>query len=139
MSSKRKIIIIISLFIVMFVIIKLFLGGTYLYHFWEELIPEIITLLFVSLVMMIIPFLFKVFNKRKIKFATGKKICFFNSLILYIVFSIPNILTILKGCGNRDLFTVDPLFLSKTLLIIYFVISLIYYFINMLIFVENKK
>lgn len=67
MSYKIKRIIGFSLLLMNLVIIKLFLGGKYLYHFWEELIPEILVLLIVSLILMIVPLMFILVNKKKVR------------------------------------------------------------------------
>ena len=53
MNNKTKKIVGFSLLFIILIVIKLFLGGTYLYHFWEELIPEILVLLIISFILMI--------------------------------------------------------------------------------------
>lgn len=139
MSCKIKRIIGFSLLLINLVIIKLFLGGKYLYHFWEELIPEILVLLIVSLILMIVPLIFKLVNKKRLEYKKGKVICLFNSLILFIMFSIPNLLTILKGNNNNEVMSIDPVSFSKSLILVYCIIAIIYYFINMCFFVDNKN
>ena len=139
MSYKIKRIIGFSLLLINLVIIKLFLGGKYLYHFWEELIPEILVLLIVSLILMIVPLIFKLVNKKRLEYKKGKVICLFNSLILFIMFSIPNLLTILKGNNNNEVMSIDPVSFSKSLILVYCIIAIIYYFINMCFFVDNKN
>lgn len=64
MSCKIKRIIGFSLLLINLVIIKLFLGGKYLYHFWEELILEILVLFIISFILMIVPLIFKLVNKK---------------------------------------------------------------------------
>jgi membrane protease YdiL (CAAX protease family) len=139
MSCKIKRIIGFSLLLINLVIIKLFLGGKYLYHFWEELIPEILVLLIVSFILMIVPLIFKLVNKKRLEYKKGKVICLFNSLILFIVFSIPNLLTILKGSNNNEIMSIDPVSFSSSLILVYCIIAIIYYFINMCFFVDNKN
>ena len=139
MSCKIKRIIGFSLLLINLVIIKLFLGGKYLYHFWEELIPEILVLLIVSFILMIVPLIFKLVNKKRLEYKKGKVICLFNSLILFIMFSIPNLLTILKGNNNNEVMSIDPVSFSKSLILVYCIIAIIYYFINMCFFVDNKN
>ncbi len=139
MTNKIKKIIAFSLLFIMLIIIKLFLGGPYLYHFWEELVPEIIVLLIISFILMIVPLIFKLINKKRIEYKKGKKICLFNSIILFMLFSIPNLLTILKNDEFNQAMTIDPISFAKSLILIYFVIAIIYYFINMCFFVDNKK
>ena len=139
MSCKIKRIIGFSLLLINLVIIKLFLGGKYLYHFWEELIPEILVLLIVSLILMIVPLIFKLVNKKRLEYKKGKVICLFNSLILFIMLSIPNLLTILKGNNNNEVMSIDPVSFSKSLILVYCIIAIIYYFINMCFFVDNKN
>ena len=139
MSNKSKKIIGFSLLLINLIIIKLFLGGTYLYHFWEELIPEILVLLIISFILMIVPLIFKLVNKKRLEYKKGKVICLFNSLILFILFSIPNLLTILKGNNNNGAMSINPVSFSKALILVYFIIAVIYYFINMCFLVDNKK
>ena len=139
MSCKIKRIIGFSLLLINLVIIKSFLGGKYLYHFWEELIPEILVLLIVSLILMIVPLIFKLVNKKRLEYKKGKVICLFNSLILFIMFSIPNLLTILKGNNNNEVMSIDPVSFSKLLILVYCIIAVIYYIINMCFFVDNKN
>jgi membrane protease YdiL (CAAX protease family) len=139
MSNKSKRIIGFVLLLINLVIIKLFLGGKYLYHFWEELIPELLVLLIVSFILMIVPLIFRLVNKKRLEYKKGKIICLFNSLILFIVFSIPNLLTILKGNNNAEIMSIDPISFSKSLIIVYIIIAIIYYFINMCFFVDNKN
>lgn len=139
MSNKVKKNIGFSLLLVMLIVIKLFLGGPYLYHFWEELIPEIFVLLIISFILMIVPLIFKLVNKKRIEYKKGRIICFFNSLILLILFSIPNLLTILKGSKNTEVMSIDPISFSKSLILVYCIVAIIYYFINMCFFVDNKK
>ena len=139
MSNKTKKIVGFGLLLMTLIIVKLFYGGKYLYHFWEELIPEILVLLIISFLLMIVPFVFKLVNKKKLKYEKGKIVCLLNSLILFIIFSIPNLVTILKGNGNIGGMSIDPVSFSKSLILVYCVIAIVYYYINMLFFVDNKK
>ncbi len=139
MNNKTKNIVGFSLLFIILIVIKLFLGGTYLYHFWEELIPDILVLLIVSFILMIVPLIFKLVNRKRIEYKKGKIVCLFNSLILFILFSIPNLLTILKGNKNTEVMSIDPISFSKSLILVYCIIAIIYYFINMCFFVDNKK
>lgn len=138
MNNKTKKIIGFSLLLIVLIIIKLFLGGTYLYHFWEELIPEILVLLIISFILMIVPLISKLVNKKRLEYKKGKVICLFNSLILFVIFSIPNLLTVLKGNNNTEAMSIDPISFSKSLIIVYCIIAIIYYFVNMCFFVDNK-
>lgn len=139
MSNKIKRIIGFLLLFILLVIIKLFLGGRYLDHFWEELIPELIVLFIINFILMIIPLVFRLINKKRIDNKKGKIICFFNSFILFILLSIPNFLTIISNKNNNDTVSLDPVYFAKSLIIVYFIIAIIYYFINMCFFVDNKK
>ena len=85
MNNKTKNIVGFSLLFIILIVIKLFLGGTYLYHFWEELIPDILVLLIVSFILMIVPLIFKLVNRKRIEYKKGKIVCLFNSLILFIL------------------------------------------------------
>lgn len=138
MNNKTKIIIGFILLFINLIIIKLFLGGPYLYHFWEELIPELIVFFVISIILMIVPIIIRIINKKRIEYKKGKNICLLNSIVIFIVFSIPNIITILKG-NNNEMYSIDPIAFSKALILIYFIIAIIYYIINMFFFVDNKK
>ena len=72
MKNKTKKIVGFSLLFIILIVIKLFLCGTYLYHFWEELIPEILVLLIVSFILMIVPLIFKLVNRKRIEYKKGK-------------------------------------------------------------------
>ena len=87
---------------------------------------------------MIVPIIIRIINKKRIEYKKGKIICLLNSIVLFIVFSIPNIITILKG-NNNEMYSIDPIAFSKALILIYFIIAIIYYIINMFFFVDNKK
>lgn len=137
MSNKAKQITGFILLFIILIIIKLFLGGTHLYL--GELLLEILVLLIISFIYMIVPLIFKLINKKRIESLKGKIICLLNSFILFILFSTPNLLTILKGNRSDQIMSIDPLAFSKSLIILFFMISIIYYFINICFFVDNKK
>ena len=127
------------LLILMLIILKFFLGSNHLSTILEELPELIILLTIISFIMMIVPLIFKLKNKQLLDNSQGKKICFFNSIILFVLFSIPNISTITKGpIDNGMVNSLDPISFAKDLLIIYFVIAILYYFINMCFWVDNK-
>ena len=87
--------------------------------------------------MMIVPFIFRLITKEKIKYKKGKFLCFLNSFVIYILFLIPNLITILKR--NDNFVTIDPVAFSKSLIVAFLFIAIIYYFINMFLFVDNKN
>lgn len=124
-----------------FAILKLFLGGeSFRYFFTEELIPLLIIFGIISFIMMIIPFLYRIINRKKLEHKKGIIICFINSLGLPILASIPNIITILNNNNYQDTgYSYDPVILAKGLIILYLIFGEIYYFINYLLFVEEKK
>ena len=128
MSNKTKQITGFILLFIILIIIKLFLGGTHLYL--GELLPEILVLLIISFIYMIVPLIFKLINKKRIESPKGKIIYLLNSFILFILFSTPNLLTILKGNRSDQIMSIDPIAFSKSLIILFFMISIIYYFIN---------
>lgn len=137
MSNKTKQITEFILLFIILIIIKIFLGGTHLYL--GELLPEILVLLIISFIYMIVPLIFKLINKKRIESPKGKIIYLLNSFILFILFSTPNLLTILKGNRSDQIMSIDPIAFSKSLIILFFMISIIYYFINICFFVDNKK
>ena len=137
MSNKTKQITGFILLFIILIIIKLFLGGTHLYL--GELLLEILVLLIISFIYIIVPLIFKLINKKRIESQKGKIICLLNSFILFILFSTPNLLTILKGNRSDQIMSIDPIAFSKSLIVLFFMISIIYYFINICFFVDNKK
>lgn len=139
MNNKKKITLAILLLITLLMILKLFLGGPYLYNLLEELISITIILNIISLIMMIVPFILSLKNKSRLEYKKGKKVCFTNSLIIYLLSTIPFLNTIIKGNDNTQVLSFDPVVFAKQLIIIFLIIAIIYYFINMLLFVESKK
>lgn len=137
MSNKTKQITGFILLFIILIIIKLFLGGTHLYL--GELLLEVLVLLIISFIYMIVPLIFKLINKKRIETQKGRIICLLNSFILFILFSTPNLLTILKGNRSDQIMSIDPIAFSKLLIILFSMISIIYYFINICFFVDNKK
>ena len=138
MNNKKKNITVAILLIILLIILKLFLGGPYLYNLLEELVSIFIILILISIIMMLIPLIFRLKNKKKISYKKGIKLCFLNSLVIYIVSVIPCINNII----NTDIevmMSFDPITFAKQLVIIFLIISIIYFFINKLIFIENKK
>lgn len=137
MNNKIKYVICTILLLLTLIIIKVVLQDTKIIG---DLLPELFVLIVVSIIMILIPFIFKLVNKKKIKYKKGRIICLLNSSILFITFSIPNLLTVLKDNNNNLEYTsMDPVAFSKSLITAYFFIAVIYYFINMLLFVDNKK
>lgn len=136
MNNKIKNIICVVLLLLTLIIIKVVLQDTKVIG---DLLPELFILVVVSIIMIVIPFIFKLVEKKKIKYKKGRIICLLNSFILFITFSIPNLLIILKGNNNLEYTSMDPVAFSKSLIMAYLFIAIIYYFINMLLFVDNKK
>lgn len=137
MNNKIKYVICTILLLLTLIIIKVVLQDTKIIG---DLLPELFVLIVVSIIMILIPFIFKLVNKKKIKYKKGRIICLLNSSILFITFSIPNLLTVLKDNNNNLEYTsMDPVAFSKSLITAYFFIAIIYYFINMLLFVDNKE
>lgn len=137
MNNKIKYVICAVLLLLTLIIIKVVLQDTKVIG---DLLPELFILVVVSIIMIVIPFIFKLVEKKKIKYKKGRIICLLNSSILFITFSIPNLLTVLKDNNNNLEYTsMDPVAFSKSLITAYFFIAIIYYFINTLLFVDNKK
>lgn len=136
MNNNIKNIICAVLLLLTLIIIKVVLQDTKVIG---DLLPELFILVVVSIIMIVIPFIFKLLEKKKIKYKKGRIICLLNSFILFIIFSIPNLLIILKGNNNLEYTSMDPVAFSKSLIMAYLFIAIIYYFINMLLFVDNKK
>ncbi len=139
MNYKIKNIIGIFLLLINLVIIKIFFGGLHFDNLSKEIFEEITILLIVSLVSMIIPLIIRLINKKRISNKKGKLICFINSLIIFIICSIPNLITIIENKPTNDYLSFDKLFFAKLLIFIFAILAIIYYFINVCFFVSNKK
>lgn len=139
MSNKSKTIIGTSLLAVVLVIIKVFFGGFTFTHFLEELVPEIIILLVTSLIMMLVPLIFTIAHKNKLEYKKGWRICLINSIVILILSLIPLLIMISGGVKNNTMSSFSPVHLAKGLIPVFCIESIIYYFINMCFFVDNKK
>lgn len=139
MNYKIKNIIGACLLFINLVIIKIFFGGLHFDNLSKEIYEELIILLIVSLVLMIIPFIIRLISKKRISNKKGKLICFINSLIIFIVCSIPNLITIIENKSTDDYLSFDKLFFAKLLIFLFAILAIIYYFINVCFFVSNKK
>ena len=136
MNNKTKNILCFVLLLITLIIIKIVLQDT---EIIGDLLPELFILFIISILMIIVPFIFRLITKKKIKYKKGKLLCFLNSFIIYILFSIPNLITILKRNDNLEVMSMDPVAFSKSLIVAFLFISIIYYFINMFLFVDNKN
>lgn len=139
MNYKIKNIIGTCLLLINLVIIKIFFGGLHFDNLSKEIFEELTILLIVSLVSMIIPLIIRLINKKRISNKKGKLICFINSLIIFIVCLIPNLITIIENKPTNDYLSFDKLFFAKLLIFIFAILAIIYYFINVCFFVSNKK
>ena len=136
MNNKTKNILCFVLLLITLIIIKIVLQDT---EIIGDLLPELFILFIISILMIIVPFIFRLITKKKIKYKKGKLLCFLNSFIIYILFSIPNLITILKRNDNLEVMSMDPVAFSKSLIVAFLFIAIIYYFINMFLFVDNKN
>lgn len=136
MNNKIKYILSSLLVLITLIIIKIVLQDT---EIIGDLLPELFILFIISILMIIVPFIFRLITKKKIKYKKGKLLCFLNSFIIYILFLIPNLITILKRNDNLEVMSMDPVAFSKSLIVAFLFISIIYYFINMFLFVDNKN
>lgn len=136
MNNKIKYILSSLLVLITLIIIKIVLQDT---EIIGDLLPELFILFIISILMIIVPFIFRLIAKKKIKYKKGKLLCFLNSFIIYILFLIPNLITILKRNDNLEVMSMDPVAFSKSLIVAFLFISIIYYFINMFLFVDNKN
>lgn len=136
MNNKIKYILSSLLVLITLIIIKIVLQDT---EIIGDLLPELFILFIISILMIIVPFIFRLITKKKIKYKKGKLLCFLNSFIIYILFLIPNLITILKRNDNLEVMSMDPVAFSKSLIVAFLFISIIYYFINMFLFVDKKN
>ena len=81
MNNKIKYVICTILLLLTLIIIKVLLQDTKIIG---DLLPELFVLVVVSIIMILIPFIFKLVNKKKIKYKKGRIICLLNSSILFI-------------------------------------------------------
>ena len=136
--NKKKIISSILLFFV-FIILKIFLSGFTFYHFFEELIPLLFTFSLINIFFITIPFFSLFLSKKRKEYSLAKKICFWNSVFLYTMIFIPNIIIVLRKDTNTNMMSIDPVDFSKQILLVSFILSILYYFINCCFFVKNLK
>ncbi len=136
MNNKTKNILCFVLLLITLIIIKIVLQDT---EIIGDLLPELFILFIISILMMIVPFIFRLITKKKIKYKKGKLLCFLNSFVIYILFLIPNLITILKRNDNLEVMSMDPVAFSKSLIVAFLFIAIIYYFISMFLFVDNKN
>lgn len=134
---KHKNVLASILLLIVFLIIKIFLGGVYFYHFFEELLPELVVLVLISFIMMIVPTIVRILNKKRLEHKKGIKICLFNSLVITILLIIPNIITIMTKEVDMTM-SFDPIGFAKNLIMVLLLVGVIYYFINYLFYVEEK-
>ena len=139
MNYKIKNIIGACLLLINLVIIKIFFGGLHFDNLSKEIFEELTILLIVSFASMIIPLIIRLINKKRINNKKGKLICLINSLIIFIICSIPNLITIIENKPTNDYLSFDKLFFAKLLIFIFAILAIIYYFINVCFFVSNKK
>lgn len=86
--------------------------------------------LILTFIVSIIPFIFWILNKADLKYFKGRKICIINSIIYAIIIFIYFLYLFFN---NRDI----SILIGG--IIISLVFALLYYFINMLLFVESKS
>ena len=139
MNYKIKNIIGACLLLISLVIIKIFFGGLHFDNLSKEIFEELTILLIVSFASMIIPLIIRLINKKRINNKKGKLICLINSLIIFIICLIPNLITIIENKPTNDYLSFDKLFFDKLLIFIFAILAIIYYFINVCFFVSNKK
>lgn len=102
------------------------LGGQYIelgYSFEESSLAALIDTAVISVIMMIIPLCFRLYNKAPLEYEKGEKICRYNSIITFVL-SI--FLTVIVMNGN-GFFGIGGLG------------AIMYYFINKWLFVVNKE
>ena len=121
-----------------FAILKLFFGGPKFDNFFRtELMPLLIIFGVISLVMMIIPGIYKLIKRNNVEHKKGIMLCLINSFILTILAVIPNVIIVLNKDQDTGM-SYDPIAFSKGLIIMFLILGIIYYFINYLLFVEKR-
>lgn len=123
------------MFIVLFIISYIFNDSI---NIFETLVEELIFLGIASTTLLTVPTIFRLINKKQLEYKKGRKICFFNSLLIFIISSIPNLIVIINN--TKDLSSsFDQVQFAKTLIVTFLIISIIFYYINMCFFVDNKN
>ena len=139
MSEEKRRNIAIVLLVINLVIIKFFMGGAHFENFFSELIPQVITLIIISLVVMIVPIILRIKNKKRFEYNKGYKICLINSIVIFVISCIPCLYTLITSSGNYEMMSVNPVDVALGLIIIFFIFSIDYFYINMLLFVNSKS
>lgn len=98
-------------------------------YFIPLVFKNFIGLLILTFIMSVIPFAFWTLNKSDLKYFKGRKICIINSIIYAIIIFIYFLYLFLN---NKDISII------VYGIIVSLVSVLLYYFINMLLFVESK-
>ena len=135
MSNKTKNIIGIFLLLTNLIIIKIFLGGTGSISF-DDVLLIFILFIVTSLIYMIVPFIIKLVNKKRLDYQKGKKVSLINSLIIFVLSSIPIVIGLIKVKIN-EMSSFDPISFLKSLLVVITYFSITYYFINICFFVTT--
>ena len=136
MNNKVKKIIGFGLMLIVLFIISYIFNDSV--NIFEELVEELIFLGIASAALLTIPIVFRLINKKQLEYKKGRKICFFNSLVIFIISSIPNLIVIINNTKDLNS-SFDQVQFAKTLIVTFLIISIIYYYINMCFFVDDKN
>lgn len=117
-----------------FLVIKFFFGGVRFEI--NEILPELIIFAVFTVVMMIVPLIFRLVKKARMNKKFGFWVCLLNGIIITVLTIIPNIVMIISWNGHEDIgMSWSPVTFSKGMIFVDCIMGVIYYFVNYLLFV----
>ena len=124
-----------SLLVLALVVVNLFLGTPS--RFFDSLSEALVVTVLVSFIMMIAPAI--LLSKKKMEFRKGLMVCILNSLIVFGLFSIYPIVTIVTyEPSAMKVDSLNPIYFARILLEMGAILAVIYCFANMCFWVEPK-
>ena len=137
MLKINKKVIGISLLVIIFLIILSFFNG-FCFDI-SGIISSLLLTLFISIIWMIVPMIFRIKFREKIEDKRGVKLCIANSIVISSIIIAYCIILIVKYQQIDETISFSPKTFAVELIPITILLSIIYYFINYLFFVERKQ
>lgn len=117
-----------------FLVIKFFFGG--IRFAINEILPEFIIFAVFTVIMTIVPLIFRLVKKADMNKKIGFWVCLLNGIIVTVLTIIPNIVMIISWNGHEDVgMSWSPVTFSKGMILVDCIMGVIYYFVNYLLFV----
>lgn len=136
LKINRKVICILFLFIIFLIILWFFNGFNFDI---DGIILCMLLTIFLSIIWMLVPMIFRIKFKEKIENKRGIKLCAINSIVIFSLILFYCIMLILKYQQIDETISFSPKIFAIGLIKISLLLSIIYYFINYLLFVQSKQ